>query len=319
MAKLRRVPSPRPRQRRQHLQRRARGPDRPKRVRRLATAARRTLSPAGSSVIGWAILVDPDIPVTTGPAQGPPPVPPPVTATRWAPFVSDARATHTWPDAAVPAVSLVHVVPESTDVQTSWPLSCADAAARRAPVASDATATHCPRDAPVPAVWLVQVAPASADVQMSPPERPPSDVPYGEETATRWVPVESDATLFQSVPDAGVPLVRSYPGRARVRRRPDVAVCGDRDQVGCGRVRGQVNPGLSRRGGSRRPVGPGRARVIGRPDIAIGKTRSGSRRVGGHGGPHDVPGGGGHRCSFGPRQARVRGGPDILHAGAESP
>ena len=40
-------------------------------------------------------------------------------ATRWAPVASEATADQGWPVAAVPAVSLVQVAPESLDVQRS--------------------------------------------------------------------------------------------------------------------------------------------------------------------------------------------------------
>ncbi len=112
------------------------------------------------------------------------------TATRWVPVELDATATHCWPDAEVPVVASVQVIPESEDVQMSFALPGADAATKCAPVTSDAVATHrLPEDA-VPFVRLVQVVPQSVDIQMS-----PSDPP-GWLTATRCVPVESDATPY---------------------------------------------------------------------------------------------------------------------------
>jgi hypothetical protein len=40
-------------------------------------------------------------------------------ATRCVPAASDATETHKWPDAAVPVVRFVQVVPESADTQMS--------------------------------------------------------------------------------------------------------------------------------------------------------------------------------------------------------
>src|SRR5262245_10108044 len=121
------------------------------------------------------------------------------TATRWEPVASDATATHCWPEAVVPAVSFVHVAPESPDVQMSFALPCALAATRCAPVASDATVTQIWTESAGAFVRFVHVAPASEDVQMS-PGRPVL-------TATRCVPVASDATACQFLPDAAVPWV----------------------------------------------------------------------------------------------------------------
>ncbi len=119
------------------------------------------------------------------------------TATRWVPVASDATASHCSPDAAVPLVSSVQVIPEFADVQMLLALPCEDAATRWVPVASDATAAHCWPDAAVPFVRLVQVVPESVDTQMSPPDEP------GWQTATRCVPVELDATPCQSWPQSG--------------------------------------------------------------------------------------------------------------------
>jgi hypothetical protein len=128
--------------------------------------------------------------------------------TRWVPDALDATANHCWPDAAVPVVSSVQVIPESGDVQMLAALPYEDAATRWVPEASDATATHSLPEASVPAVRLVQVVPESVETQMSPPYRTPPDVMDVWQTATRCVPVASDATPCQSWPEAAVPLVR---------------------------------------------------------------------------------------------------------------
>jgi len=90
------------------------------------------------------------------------------------------------------------------------------------------------------------------------------------------------------------------PGRTRVRGSPNVAVGGDADQMGRGRVRGHVDPALPRCRGSRRPVGPGRARVIGGPDIPVGEDEVFPGRVRNDGGAYHEPGGGAHRRPFRP-------------------
>ena len=129
------------------------------------------------------------------------------TETRWVPDALDATANHCWPDAAVPVVSSVQVIPESGDVQMLAALPYEDATTRWVPVASDAAVTHALPEAPVPSVRLVQVVPESVETQMSPPYRTPSDVTDAWQKATRCVPVESDATPCQSCPEAAVPLV----------------------------------------------------------------------------------------------------------------
>jgi hypothetical protein len=72
------------------------------------------------------------------------------------------------------------------------------------------TDTQCRPDASVPAVWFVQVVPPSADVQMSPfPEVLAVDA---DVTATRCVPVESDAADLQLRYAVDVLSVRSTQG-----------------------------------------------------------------------------------------------------------
>jgi hypothetical protein len=105
-------------------------------------------------------------------------------------------------------VRFVHVAPPSAEVQTSSlpgriPVNCVTAT-RLVPVASDATDCQYWPDAVVPFVRLVQVAPASAEVQMFPSGLA---VPMVV-TATRLVPVASEATSTQGKPAAVVPTVR---------------------------------------------------------------------------------------------------------------
>jgi hypothetical protein len=79
------------------------------------------------------------------------------------------------------------VAPESEDVQMSQ-----SATARWVPVESDATFGVSAM--PESVVCFVQVAPPSEVVHTSPPDADPS----GPVTATRRVPVESDATDAQA-------------------------------------------------------------------------------------------------------------------------
>jgi hypothetical protein len=105
-------------------------------------------------------------------------------------------------------VRCVHVAPVSEEVQTLAPELGTDhglvIATRCAPVESDATDSHRRPEAAVPWVRLVQVAPESVEVQMF----PSGLYPVKPVTATRCVPVESEATSSQGSPQAEVPAVR---------------------------------------------------------------------------------------------------------------
>jgi hypothetical protein len=89
-----------------------------------------------------------------------------VTTTRWDPVESEVTDHHDGP-AAVPAVLLVHVAPESAEVQTSPygarppPLATATS---RVPVESEATLFQ---------GWLAAVVPSVRSIQVPPLEPPP--------------------------------------------------------------------------------------------------------------------------------------------------
>jgi hypothetical protein len=119
----------------------------------------------------------------------------------------------------VTVVRFVHVAPASVEVQMSRPfigLAATMATATRwLPVESDATDHQSCPDAGVPLVRFVQVMPVSVDVQMS----PFALTPFKLVTATRCLPVESEATSFQGRPAAAVPDVRSI----QMATRPEQA------------------------------------------------------------------------------------------------
>jgi hypothetical protein len=119
------------------------------------------------------------------------------TAINLVPVASEATDIHVRLWAAPDAVWSVQVAPESLDVQMSPTLPGPPAprpnpvtAINLVPVASAATDIHVRLWAAPDGVWSVQVTPALLDVQMSPPQGPPT-------AATRWVPVESEATEVQ--------------------------------------------------------------------------------------------------------------------------
>jgi hypothetical protein len=125
---------------------------------------------------------------------------------RWLPLWSETTTVEVANPPTV--VSLLHVAPASLEVQTSPPECVPHAlvtATRLFPLQSDATDRQPRPDPEVLVVLLVHVAPESVEVQIS----PLGLAPPMPATATRWVPVESDATSLQSSAPAGVFEVRS--------------------------------------------------------------------------------------------------------------